>query len=364
MSKEIHKDVRPMKHITGLLGITTTDIVGMICSGDCTKLSTVLVSEDATIYEKHREKLEGDDMTPILNYKDKKAFIMAGSTITSDKMKLELKEHKIKITNNPDDADLFISNNYLSGYVGSGESLSLKQYMFKISNGYAVTEWEEDCGLTRQDRITEWMQSENIEHVILDNSKLEVLNTHMATLETDSLPYDTYVYTGIALQILDRVHNHGATIIHEDRIMKESPNQQVLTEELLQTILDMYNAGNEDRLLLDKILPTIRTDINHHLIWKLSHKINRYSLSSRNKDLDYWMRKSKFENYARMSAEDFIIQHDENNLLTSEGFKYVEPIVRQDININNRELYVFKVQIKPELANKYLTKKKKANENI
>ncbi len=364
MSKEIHKDVRPMKHIIGLLGITTTDIVGMICSGDCTKLSTVLVSEDATKYEKYTEHLEGDDKVPILNYKDKKAFIMAGSTITSDKMKLELKEHKIKITNNPDDADLFISNNHISGHVGSGESLSLKQYMFKIVNGYAVTEWETDQGLGRQDRINEWMQNENIEHIILDNSKLEVLNTYMANLESDSLPYDTYVYTGIALQILDRVNNHGATIIHEARIMQESPNQQTLTKELLQTIIDMYNAGSEDRLLLDKIIPTIRTDINHHLIWKLSHKINRYSLSSRNKDLDYWMRKSKFENYARMSAEDFIVEHDENKTLTSEGFKYIEPMVRQDIVISNRELYVFKVQIKPELANKYLTKKKQENENI
>jgi hypothetical protein len=43
-----------------------------------------------------------------------------------------------------------------------------------------------------------------------------------------------------------------------------------------------------------------------------------------------------------------IIWLRENNLLTSRAFRYLEPIVRKEIQIHNRDLYVFKVEVKPE----------------
>ena len=39
--------------------------------------------------------------------------------------------------------------------------------------------------------------------------------------------------------------------------------------------------------------------------------------------------------------------------LTNESFRYLEKIVRKDISIHNRELYVFKVSVKQEYK-KYL----------
>ena len=39
--------------------------------------------------------------------------------------------------------------------------------------------------------------------------------------------------------------------------------------------------------------------------------------------------------------------------LTNESFRYLEKIVRTEISIHNRELYVFKVSVKPEYK-KYL----------
>lgn len=360
MSKEIHKDVRSMQSIIDSLGITTTDINGMICSGDCTKLSTVLVTQDKTKYEEHKDIIEGDHDLPIHTYKGKKAFIMTGSTVSADKMKIELKEHGMTITSNPQLADVFVSN-YNSVYYADDQSLSLQSYMFYICNGYSVTEFEDN---RRGEVINKWMARQKIKHVLWDNNRADMLNSHIGSCEYDSLPYDTYVYTGISLEILDRIYNHGATVISERRVMEESPNQQVLTSDLLNTIKSMYDAGGDDRALLEKLLPTIRTDVNRHLLWKLAGMVSRYHFNSRSKDLDYWWNKSKLEWMGRQTAERFLLSEHEDDKLTNEGFKYLEPIVRQEISISNRELYVFKVQVKPELANKYLKIKKNESKKI
>ena len=56
----------------------------------------------------------------------------------------------------------------------------------------------------------------------------------------------------------------------------------------------------------------------------------------------------------KKDVETFQKQHDEDGTLTSEGFKYMEPLIRKEIQIYNRELYVFTVRIKPEYEQKYL----------
>tara|TARA_R100001440_G_scaffold26444_1_gene43071 strand:- start:1017 stop:2090 length:1074 start_codon:yes stop_codon:yes gene_type:complete len=348
---KIHEDVRSMNNIVSSLGIASTDINGMICSGDALSYTTVLVSEDETSYIKHQEILEGDTETPIINYKNKKAFIIPGSSITADKLKMELKEHDIKITNDIDQADVFITN-VMSSQTVNDHNIPLRAVMFNIENGYSITEFEQ--GERKCDLINTWMNDENIEHVIWDNRRSEVLGTYLGSCEYDSLPYNTYVYTGMALKILDRIVNDGCETITGDRVVDESPNQQILTKSLLDTCLQMYDAGGEDRAMLEKILPTIRTDVNHHLLWKLHGTIQEYHFNSRNKDIKYWFNKSQHSWYSRMNAETFVKQHDEDGTLTSEGFKYMEPIIRKEIQIYNRELYVFTVRIKPEYEKKYL----------
>ena len=54
-----------------------------------------------------------------------------------------------------------------------------------------------------------------------------------------------------------------------------------------------------------------------------------------------------------MSAQDMILDLEKEEKLDSESFRYLEPIVRKEISIHNRDLYVFKVQVKPEYR-KYL----------
>ena len=68
------------------------------------------------------------------------------------------------------------------------------------------------------------------------------------------------------------------------------------------------------------------------------------------------MDKSNFTRYSRASAEEMIKYLEEEEYLDSESFRYLEPIVRKEITISNRELYTFKVQVKEEYR-KYLKPK-------
>ena len=54
-----------------------------------------------------------------------------------------------------------------------------------------------------------------------------------------------------------------------------------------------------------------------------------------------------------MNAEAMIKWLEEKELLNVKSFRYLEPIVRKEITINNRELYTFKVAVKKEYQ-KYL----------
>ena len=351
MSKELHKDVRSMTQTVTNLGLSSTDINGMICSRDASKLSTVIVSDCGDAWERHKDWVTGDSENPLRNMNGKKAFILPGSSISADRMKQELGEHSIKITNKVADADIFITNYHVTENLNHTESLPLRKIMFNINNGYSVTEFED--GETKCENINDWMKQEQISHVINDPGMWERMNSSLSYSEYDSLPYDTYVYTGMALEILDKIRN-GAETVYEDRVLRESPNMQPLTDELLETIISMYQAGDDDREMLVKILPTIQSDVNHHLIWKMCQEISHYRISSRNKDFNHWIDDIKFDWYQRLSAEEFIKHHDETEELTSVGFKYMEPLCRKDIYISNRDLYVFRVEIKPEYREKYL----------
>ena len=74
---------------------------------------------------------------------------------------------------------------------------------------------------------------------------------------------------------------------------------------------------------------------------------------NRDKDIQYWLEQSNFNKFSRKSAQDMILWLEVNEKLNSTSFKYLEPTVRQEIHISNRDLYVFKVQVKPEYL-KYL----------
>ena len=69
---------------------------------------------------------------------------------------------------------------------------------------------------------------------------------------------------------------------------------------------------------------------------------------SRNKDVQYWYDKSNFYDISRRNAQDMIQWLEEEGKLCKQSFRYLEPICRKEIHISNRDLYVFKVQVKKE----------------
>ena len=351
MSKSIHIDIDDT--IVESLGITERDYPGMVTSGNL-DISKVLVSENGTKFNELDEILQGQDDNIILsNYKGKKAFVVPGCDISMEKLKHVSKEHGIKLTNDLDDADIILTHIFVSDDIHNTDPIPLKKLMFSFNNGYALT----SIGTTHNIWAARTNEAfENYGHIIYDKRLSSIFNLHSDQVEYESLPYDTYVYSGLAIKILDKIINHNIVRIKADTLIEESPNQRAITEDLMNQALAMYDAGNEDRELLVKMLPTFRTDINHHYLWNLCRNINDYNLP-RDKDCKHWLNKVNYDSLNRMSPEDFITRYDQTNELTPAGFKFAEPECRQEIRIHNRELYSFKVQIKPEY-HKYLKIKK------
>ena len=60
------------------------------------------------------------------------------------------------------------------------------------------------------------------------------------------------------------------------------------------------------------------------------------------------MEKWNISYLARLNAEQAIKYFEDKGLLDSRCFRALEVQCRQEIQIHNRELYTFKVQVKPE----------------
>jgi hypothetical protein len=118
----------------------------------------------------------------------------------------------------------------------------------------------------------------------------------------------------------------------------------------------MLNSySNDDLSIAAKIIPTIDYTKNYHLLWQLARDCE-YKIRNnfnRDKDVQYWLSLSSFYKLANLEAEGMIKWLEKQEKLDKISFKYLEPIVRKEITIRNRELYVFKVSVKPEYL-KYL----------
>ena len=60
------------------------------------------------------------------------------------------------------------------------------------------------------------------------------------------------------------------------------------------------------------------------------------------------MEKHDIYNLAQKNAEQAIKYFEDRNILDSKCFRALEVKCREEIQIHNRELYTFKVQVKPE----------------
>ena len=194
--------------------------------------------------------------------------------------------------------------------------------------------------------------------VIYHDKISDLVNRNM--LNSLNSIYDQWLITGLAVNLAYKIDIGAIKVIDVDIVVCESANKQELTEDVLRDIVNQMNSGEDDRSIAGMMLPTIDYTKNYHLLWELA-KQTEYKMFhfNRNKDIQYWVDKSNYDRFARFSAQDMILWLEQEDKLDASSFRYLEPMVRKEISIHNRDLYVFKVEVKPEYR-KYL--KLKSNE--
>ena len=166
---------------------------------------------------------------------------------------------------------------------------------------------------------------------------------------------DEWGITGLSLNLAYLIDTNELEVISEEAILHASANQIDLTETLVKEISDWVQSyDNENITIAAKIIPTINYTKKPHLLWELAQNLYSYTHNfNRDKDVKYWLEKAELGDLYHSSAEDMIMKLEKEEKLTNESFRYLEKIVRKDISIHNRELYVFKVSVKQEYK-KYL----------
>jgi hypothetical protein len=316
-------------------GLDSAPYYGVLSSN---VIEEVLVTQDETTFKKIQNILTTSTENSTTFKTKKKAFVLPKCNVSLDRIKSALKEHGITVTNDYELADIIITHDDVYERFDSGNIIKSTVLMAKLWN-YLTLQKTKGSVLIVDDYPRD---------VIFDgNLASKVIYHHCIT--GDSL-CDGWMITGMAVNLAHRIELGLIATIDVNTVIYESANKQVLDETLLEDIQKyLQSYSDEDRAMAAKVIPTIDYSQNYHLLWEFAHKAERYMYHfNRDKDVQYWLKQSEFNRFSRKSAHDMILWLESNEKLDSISFKYLEPIVRREIHISNRELYVFKVQVKPE----------------
>tara|TARA_R100000808_G_C2110539_1_gene124749 strand:+ start:20 stop:1054 length:1035 start_codon:yes stop_codon:yes gene_type:complete len=336
-SKNIHAGPYPDQALLDL-GFEDAQIYGMVQNN--LDVEDVILSESLKQYDKVKDLLETEttnDLTQV-----KRAFILPMHSVSTDRLKAALKEHKISVTNDYEKADFIIPHlNFYDSY-SSIDNIPQTKLMFHLHNGYF-------CNDHRQ--TAEAYHERTGNNVILDKRSLG--DCSQWNLEYDSLPFDSYVLSNMAIVLAKMIEDGELQVIETDTILNQSANRVPMTEELMEDLKQMisnYSASEEELQMAGKIIPTIDPTGEPYLLYKYSKEFlcNIDYKFNRNKDVIYWLEKHQCSYLGRMSAEQAIKHFEEKDILDSRCFRALEVECRKEIQIHNRELYTFKVQVKPE----------------
>lgn len=310
---------------------------------------TVLITQDETTYQKVKDLLLTTVKKPVLsNYK--RAFVLPGCPVSLDRIKAACKEHKVTITNDYEKADFIIGHDDISCKFDHGERIKTTKMLYKLWN------YEAFAGTGGNIRSADAYFKKTGNSIIWDAKLDEYCSPHRVSgfVEADSL-YDVWGLPGLTVNLAYLIDTGELEVVDAEDVLHQSASKIPLTEELIGEVDTwLASSDSENRALAGKILPTIEYHKNFHLVWQLAQNIyNRLYHYNRDKDVQYWLEQSCLEDYYHMSAQDMILHLEEKEKLDSNSFRYLEPIVRKEISIHNRDLYVFKVQVKPEYR-KYL----------
>lgn len=335
-SKNVHhSEVSP--ELIEDLGFTDIQHVGLMMNN--LDIETMYLSESKSQYDTIIKILETEttnDLTQV-----KKAFVLPMHNVSTDRLKAALKEHKITVTNDYEKADFVIPHtNFYDKYL-SVDHIAQTKMMFCLTNGYysndhreAVRDYNEKTG----------------NNVILDKRSLGDMYQH--NIDYESAPYDSYVFSSMSLSLAKAINDGDLDVIETDTILNQSANRVPMTKDLMEDIkkmIDSYTASEEEYAMAGKIIPTIDPTGQPFLLYEYADFLNRKSYNfNRNKDVQYWLDKHDVHNLANCNAEQAIKYFEDKGMLDSRCFRALEVLCRKEIQIHNRELYTFKVQVKPE----------------
>ena len=313
----------------------------------------VLVTQDVTTYERIYSLLSTPTETSQTFINKKKAFILPRCSVSQDRIKASLNEHGIKVTNDYSQADLIVGHPEINADYKNSESIQSTYLMMKLWNYEAATDVSSSTGLgATAQTFASLIHNSTLPIIIHEKITDEIRygNFHIS----DSL-YDNWIVTGMAINLAYKIELKEVSVIDPETILHSSANKTLLTEELVDDLIRQISSYNdENSALAAKIIPTIDYTKEHHLLWKLSQASGNLMYKfNRDKDVQYWLKQSNFDKFSNFKAEKMIQWLEKNNELNKISFRYLEPIVRKEVEIYNRALYVFTVSVKKEYL-KYL----------
>jgi hypothetical protein len=326
------------------------DPYGIITSGTNMIVATVYLDESSCTFDKIEKLLTEGNTKNLLSYK--KAYLLPNCRVSADRVKSALKEHGLVLTGDYKKAEIYITHDNIEGHSENSENISTRHLINKLWNYEAI---EEGCSSIVK-YCNDNARNGASARVIYDakcESWIDRYNT-----DFHSMPYEAWMLTGMAVNVAYRIDTNEAVSINIDEVLHQSANKIEIDKELIEQLKVMCGTySDEDEKLAAKILPTIDYTKKKHLMWELAQEIGSNMYRLRDKDVQYWEKSSGIDDFINYSALDMIQHLENNNELNKESFKYLEPIVRKEIRIDNRDLYVFKVEIKSEYK-KYLKHEK------
>ena len=328
-------DADALKHF----GLEADPFYGLVSSS--MGVDKVLCTQDQTTYDKIHSILTVPTEDGQTFRTKKKAFILPKCNVSQDRLKAALKEHGITVTNNYELADLVIGHDDITTYkLQNAERIPSTVMMNKLWN------YETTLGDSNKTGVLKAIADSGLECIVTPQitDRVRYYDIDM----NDSL-YDVWMLTGMAINLAHLIDTTDLSVVDPETVLHASANLLTLDETLLADLKAQLNSYNDDKALAIKIVPTIDYTKNLHLIWQLAQDCSNLEYAdNRDKDLQYWLKESNFSSLMRRSAQDMILWLEEKELLNKTYFKYLEPIVRQEISIHNRDLYVFKVSVKKE----------------
>ena len=339
-SKNVH-DGSITAETLDYLGFTDMVTVGFVTS----EVVDVHLSESQTQWDVIKDLLKTETTSDLTTVK--RAFVLPMHNVSTDRLKAALKEHKISITNDYEKADFIIPHTNFYDIYSNIPNIPQTKMMFKLSNGYY-------CHDHRS--LTQDYHTRTDNDVILESRCQD--NNYQHNMNYESAPFDSFIFSNMSLELASLVQNGEMQVICTDTILNQSANRIPITQQLIDDITKMcdnYSATEDDIEMAGKIIPTIDPTGEPYLLYNSASMLDNVSYKfNRNKDVQYWMEKHNISTLSRLNAENAIKYFDEKGELDSRCFKSLEVKCREQIQINNRELYTFKVQVKPEYR-KYMT---------